>query len=330
MQAKPMQQEARGVDWKDFLLNRMGALLGLIIIMIGLSLATPRFFTVGNLMNVAQQSAINALVASGMLLAILTAGIDLSVGSILALSICVSGILIVKLGWPSLIGLLVGLGVAAGAGTVNGLLLTKLRLPHPFISTLGMQNVARGLALIITQASPISGFPKWVQFFGAGYLGRIPFSFILVVITVVTFHIFLTRTTLGRHIYAVGGNIEAARLSGIDVDKVRLWVYTISGFMAGVAGLTLMGRVNAAYPLAGLMYETDAIAAVIIGGGSFMGGVGTIWGTLLGAIIIAVIRNGLNLLGVSPDTQTIIIGLVIIGSVYIDVLRRRRSPAAKA
>jgi ribose transport system permease protein len=125
----------------------------------------------------------------------------------------------------------------------------------------------------------------------------------------------------------VGGNIEAARLSGIDTDRVRVWVYTISGLMAGIAGLTLMGRVNAAYPLAGLSYEMDAIAAVIIGGGSFMGGVGNIWGTLIGAIMIAVIRNGLNLLGVSPDAQTIVIGLVIIGAVYVDVLRRRRRTA---
>ncbi|HBG02173.1 MAG TPA: sugar ABC transporter permease, partial [Firmicutes bacterium] len=270
------------------------------------------------------QSAINSLVASGMLLAILTAGIDLSVGSVLALSISVSGILIVNMGWNSVLGVLCGLGVAALAGMTNGLVLTKLRLPHPFISTLGMQNVARGLALIITGASPISGFPKWIQFIGAGFVGRIPFSFIMVLFTAVSFHLFLNRTTLGRHIYAVGGNIEAARLSGIDTNKVRICVYTISGIMAGIAGLTLMGRVNAAYPLAGLAYETDAIAAVIIGGASFMGGVGNIWGTLIGAITIAVIRNGLNLLGVSPDAQTIVIGLVIIGAVFIDVLRRRR------
>lgn len=326
MQTKPSRQSSLShIDWKDMLLNRMGALLGLIVIMFALSLATPHFLTFRNLMNVAQQSAINALVASGMLLAILTAGIDLSVGSILALSISVTGILIVNWGWNSVIGVLGGLLVAALAGTTNGLVLTKLRLPHPFIATLGMMNVARGLALVITNASPISGFPKWIQFIGAGYVGPVPFSFVLVMITVVFFHFFLTRTTLGRHIYAVGGNIEAARLSGIDVDKVRIWVYTISGFMAGIAGLTLMGRVNAAFPLAGLQYETDAIAAVIIGGGSFMGGVGTIWGTVLGGIIIAVIRNGLNLLGVSPDMQTITIGLVIIGAVALDVLRRRSS-----
>ena len=325
MQAKPSLQESlHRVNWTNVLLNKLGALLGLIIIMIGLSFASPHFLTFRNLMNVAQQSAINSLVASGMLLAILTADIDLSVGSILALSISVSGILIVNMGWNSVLAVIIGLAVAALAGTTNGLVLTKLRLPHPFISTLGMMNVARGLALIITNASPVSGFPRWIQFIGSGYVGRIPFSFIMVLSIVVFFHFFLTRTTLGRHIYAVGGNREAARLSGIDTDKVRIMVYTLSGLMAGIAGLTLMGRVNAAYPLAGLAYETDAIAAVIIGGASFMGGVGNIWGTLIGAIMIAVIRNGLNLLGVSPDAQTIVIGLVIIGAVFVDVLRRRR------
>ncbi len=325
MQAKPSLQESlHRVNWTNVLLNKLGALLGLIIIMIGLSFASPHFLTFRNLMNVAQQSAINSLVASGMLLAILTAGIDLSVGSILALSISVSGILIVNMGWNSVLAVIIGLAVAALAGTTNGLVLTKLRLPHPFISTLGMMNVARGLALIITNASPVSGFPRWIQFIGSGYVGRIPFSFIMVLSIVVFFHFFLTRTTLGRQIYAVGGNREAARLSGIDTDKVRIMVYTLSGLMAGIAGLTLMGRVNAAYPLAGLAYETDAIAAVIIGGASFMGGVGNIWGTLIGAIMIAVIRNGLNLLGVSPDAQTIVIGLVIIGAVFVDVLRRRR------
>ncbi|HBE80832.1 MAG TPA: sugar ABC transporter permease [Firmicutes bacterium] len=321
-----MQAEAKqvlnNINWRN-IFNKLGTLLGLVILMIILSIATPYFFTVKNLMNVAQQSAINALVSAGMLLTILSAGIDLSVGSVLALSICVTGLAINNFHVNPVVGFIFGIACGALFGLVNGLLLTKLHLPHPFISTMGTQNIARGLALFITGASPISGFPNWIQFIGAGYIWGIPFSFLLVAVMVVVFHIFLTRTTLGRQIYAVGGNKEAARLSGINTDRVLIWIYAISGLMAAIAGMVLLGRVNAAYPLAGLQYESDAIAAVIIGGASFMGGIGTIWGTLIGAMIIAVIRNGLNLLGVAPDMQTVVVGAVIIGAVFIDVLRRR-------
>ncbi len=303
--------------------SQIGSMAGLIVLFVFLSIATPHFLEVKNLMNIARQSAINSLVAVGMLMAILTAGIDLSVGSILALSTVVMGILVVKLNMSPIIGILACLATGSLLGIMNGLLLTKLHLPHPFISTLGMQNICRGLALIATKASPISGFPPIIQYLGSAFLGPVPVSFILVIVVYVVFHIFLTRTATGRHIYAVGGNKEAARLSGINVDAILITVYTLSGLMAAMGGLILTGRVNAAYPLAGLAYETDAIAAVIIGGASFMGGVGTVWGTLIGAMIMAVLRNGLNLLGVSAEWQTVAIGAVIIGAVYVDVIRRR-------
>lgn len=308
---------------KNILLSKFGALFGLIFLMLILSFCSPYFFTTSNLMNIAQQSAINALVASGMLLTILTAGIDLSVGSILALSICVSGIFINNLGINPVIGLFAGLLTGLLMGLLNGVLLTKLHLPHPFISTLGTMNIARGLALIITGSTPISGFPIWIQFLGSGYIYFIPVSFIIVIIFVFLFHIFLNYMPLGRQIYAVGSNIEAAKLSGIKTDRVLIFVYSISGLMAAVGGVVLMGMVNSSYPLAGLQYELDAIAAVIIGGASFFGGVGTIWGTLIGAFIIAVIRNGLNIMGISPEVQTVVVGVVIICAVYIDVLRRK-------
>jgi len=304
-------------------LSQAGSLAGLIVLFIFLALASPHFLEVKNLMNIARQSAINSLVSVGMLMAILSAGIDLSVGSVLALSTVVTGILVVKLGINPIIGVIIGLGVGAILGMINGLMLTKLHLPHPFISTLGMSNIARGLALILTNASPISGFPPGIQYLGSAFVGPVPVSFILVIIVYIMFHIFLTRTPTGRYIYAVGGNKEAARLSGINVDKTLIIVYTLSGLMAAMAGLILTGRVNAAYPLAGLGYDQDAIAAVIIGGASFMGGVGTVWGTLIGAMIMAVLRNGLNLLGVSAEWQTVAIGAVIIGAVYVDVIRRR-------
>ncbi|AEG15216.1 ABC-type transporter, integral membrane subunit [Desulfofundulus kuznetsovii DSM 6115] len=307
---------------KETLYN-LGALLGLVLLCIVLSILSPKFLTLDNLMNIAGQASINAIIAVGMFLAILTAGIDLSVGSILALSTMVMGVLNVNLGLNPILSILACLILGALLGLTNGILLTRLNLPHPFISTLGTMNMARGLALVITGAAPVSGFPDSIQFLGAAFAGPIPVSFILVAVLYTGMYFFLNRTTIGRYIYAVGGNPEASRLSGIDVKKILNLVYTISGFTAALAGLVLVGRVNSAYPLAGLGYELDAIAAVIIGGASFFGGIGTIGGTLIGAILIAVLRNGLNLLNVSADWQTFVIGAVIIAAVYVDILRQR-------
>ncbi|MDQ0285972.1 ribose transport system permease protein [Desulfofundulus luciae] len=307
---------------KETLYN-LGALLGLVLLCIVLSILSPKFLTLDNLMNIAGQASINAIIAVGMFLAILTAGIDLSVGSILALSTMVMGVLNVNLGLNPILSILACLTLGALLGLTNGILLTRLNLPHPFISTLGTMNMARGLALVITGAAPVSGFPESIQFLGAAFAGPIPVSFILVAVLYTGMYFFLNRTTIGRYIYAVGGNPEASRLSGIDVKKILNLVYTISGFTAALAGLVLVGRVNSAYPLAGLGYELDAIAAVIIGGASFFGGIGTIGGTLIGAILIAVLRNGLNLLNVSADWQTFVIGAVIIAAVYVDILRQR-------
>lgn len=317
-----LAKEGQKYDFKG-IMNKFGALFGLILLSVILSILTPNFLRVDNLMNVARQSSINALLSIGMLLPILTAGIDLSVGSILAFSIVVTGVVTVGWGLPPVLGIVVCLGIGVGAGLLNGLLLTKLKLPHPFISTLGTMNVFRGLALIITGATPIFGFSYIINFTGQASVGVIPVSFLLVIAISVVFHIFLTRSATGRYIYAIGGNKEAARLSGIPVDKVLIKVYMLSGFMAALGGLVLIGRTNAASPIAGLSYELDAIAAVIIGGASFFGGVGTVWGTLIGAMIIAVLRNGLNLLGTSTDIQTVVIGVVIILAVYVDVLRRK-------
>ncbi|GAA0318431.1 ribose ABC transporter permease [Oceanobacillus oncorhynchi subsp. oncorhynchi] len=304
-------------------LDKFGALFGLIGLSVILTILAPSFITVDNLMNVARQASINALLSLGMLLPIITAGIDLSVGSILALSIVLGGIVTVSWGMTPVVGLIVLLLAGAAAGLINGLLLTKLRLPHPFISTLGTMNVYRGLALIVTGASPIFGFPLLINYVGQESINIVPVSFILVIIVAVLMHVFLNRTATGRYIYAIGGNKEAARLSGIPVDRVLIIVYTVSGFMAALGGLVLIGRTNSASPIAGLTYELDAIAAVIIGGASFFGGVGTVVGTLIGALIIAVLRNGLNLIGTSSDLQTVVIGIVIILAVYVDVLRRK-------
>ncbi|GED29978.1 MULTISPECIES: ABC transporter permease [Brevibacillus] len=321
LQEKEEELKRKGTLKK--LSSKFGPLIGLFLLCAILSILSENFATVNNLMNVARQSSINAILALGMLLPILTSGIDLSVGSILGISIMIMGVFAVKMKLGAIVGILVCIGVGLLCGWLNGILLTKLKLPHPFISTLGMMNVARGIALIVTAAAPISGFPVAVQFVGNEFVGPIPVSFLLVLVLYIGFHYFLTKTATGRYIYAIGGNKEAARLSGINVNKVLVLVYSISGLMAGIAGLVLVGRVNSAFPLAGLGYELDAIAACIIGGASFFGGVGTVWGTLIGALIIAVLRNGLNLLNVPADFQMTVIGIVIIAAVYVDVLRQR-------
>lgn len=306
---------------------RFGALFGLAILVVVLSILSPVFLTPDNIWNIARQVIVNALLAAGMLLTIITAGIDLSVGSILALSMSVMAMLAIRLGVNPFLAMLVGLLVGLGMGMVNGLLLTRLHLPHPFIATLGTMNIARGLALIITGAAPISGFDRAgapeVLWLGAGTIGRIPVAIIVVIIVYGIFHVLLSNTALGRHIYAVGGNTSAARLSGINVDKTLVIVYSVSGFMAGLAALMLAGRTNSGYPTAATGAELDAIAAVIIGGASFAGGTGTIWGTAIGVLLIAVLRNGLVLLKVPTEWQVVAIGIVIIGAVYVDVLRQR-------
>jgi ribose transport system permease protein len=306
---------------------RFGALFGLLLLVAFLSLTSPFFLTGSNLSNIARQATVNALLSIGLLLAIITAGIDLSVGSILALAMCTLALMAIEWGVNPYLAILACLGVGLLVGWINGILLTKLHLPHPFISTLGTMNVARGLALIITGASPISGFDRagapQVLYLGAGSIGPAPAAFFAVVIVYGVFHIILTQTSFGRHIYAVGGNSAAARLSGINVDRTLIIVYTLSGLMAGLAALMLAGRTNSGFPNAGAGYELDAIAAVIIGGASFAGGSGTIGGTAIGVLLIAVLRNGLVLLNVPTEWQTVAIGMVIISAVFVDVLRQR-------
>ena len=308
--------------WSEHL-KGWGILLSLFVLCVVISILSPRFLTIDNLRNITSQATVNAVISVGEFLAILTGGIDLSVGSILALSIMMMGIFAVNLGINSYLSLFLCLLIGTSLGFINGILLTKLKLPHPFISTMGMQKIARGLALAVSAAMPISGFAPSIQFLGSRSLGPLPASVLLVIILYVIMFFFLTRTTTGRHIYAVGGNIEASRLSGINVDRVRVTVYTISGFMAALAGVVLVGRVNAAYPLAGDGYDSDAIAAVIIGGASFSGGIGKIGHTIIGVLLITVLKNGLNLLNVDSAWQTVAIGVVIIVAVYIDVVRQR-------
>ena len=303
-------------------MRRFAPLLGLLVLSTILSFLSPHFLTFDNLINVFRQSSVNALLALGQLLVIITAGIDLSIGSILGLS-CVLVAILLKAGVPWPLCIAAGIAIGAFLGMINGLLLTKLRLPHPFIPTLGMMNVARGLAFVISGGFPISELPSEFRFWGAGTIAYLPVPVIIVVAVYAIFHVFLTRTTLGRDVYAIGGNKQAAIFSGIPVDRRLTMVYAFSGALAAVGSIVLAGRLNSGFPLAGDGAELDAIAAVIIGGASFFGGVGTVWGTLIGALIMGVLRNGLTLLDVSPNWQKVVIGVVIVAAVWIDVLRQR-------
>lgn len=307
-----------------------GALLILCIIM---TLASDKFLRVNNLMNILKQTSFNALVATGMLLALITAGIDLSVGAVATFAGCVAGFLLSKGINNAIILILAMLVTGTVIGTVNGLLLTRLHLPHPFVSTLGMKNVLWGASLIVTNSQMIAFSNRGVDgvlTLGSATIAGFPVSFVVVIAIYIVMHILLTRTALGRSIYCVGGNPEATRLSGINSANVLTFCFAVSGFMAALAGLVTVGRsgicngANAIQP-----YDTDAIAACIIGGASFRGGKGTIWGCMIGAMLIATIRNGLNLFSAGNDIQYIVIGLVIIGAVTIDVFRGKMEANAR-
>ncbi|HXH05481.1 MAG TPA: ABC transporter permease [Vicinamibacterales bacterium] len=313
---------ARAMRPRAGLWQRLGPLAGLAALSTALAIASPHFLTVDNLLNVLRQSAINAILALGQLVVIVTAGIDLSIGSILGVTNVVLAILLTG-GWPPALACVLVLALGAGIGFANGVLLTRLRLPHPFISTLGTMNVARGAALLLAGGVPISGLPAGFREALAGETLGIPMPVVVAAVAYVAGHVFLTRTVYGRDLYAIGGNREAARLSGIPVDRRLNLAYTLSGGAAALAAIVLAARMNSGFPLAGAGAELDAIAAVIIGGASFFGGVGTVGGTLIGALIIGFLRNGLNLLDVSAYWQMVVIGAVIVAAVWIDVLRQR-------
>ncbi|MDD2533294.1 MAG: ABC transporter permease [Eubacteriales bacterium] len=302
----------------------VGPLLAVFILSIILSLISDRFLSLDNWMNILRQTALNAIIAIGMLMVMLTGGIDLSVGSVAALAGCVMGVLLQSGVHNEFVLIAAGLATGAAAGLINGLLFTQLELPHPFVSTMGTRMIFRGLALLITGAAPISGFSAGILFLGYENVAKIfPVSFVLVIFIFLGINIFLNKTALGRKVYSVGGNKEAARLSGINVKRTLNFAYMMSGIMAAVAGIVLLGRISCAFPVAGETFDMDAIAAVVIGGASFLGGKGTVMGTLIGALLIAIIRNGLDLLGAMSDAQFVVIGAVIIVAVLVDVIRTK-------
>jgi len=298
----------RRVNWRIFF-RRYGIVISFLLLCLVLSLLSDRFLTWTNILNVLRQSSINGIIAVGMTMVILTAGIDLSVGAILALTCVVTADLLQK-GLPVPLAMLTGLALGAALGMFSGLLVSRLHIP-PFIATLGLMTVSRGLALTYTQGRPITALPASFDFLGAGSIGPIPMPIIVAGLIFLIGYFILARTNLGFYIYALGDNPMAARLSGISVNKVILFVYALSGFLSALAGMVLTGRLDSAQPTAGYGYEFDAIAAVVVGGTSLAGGEGSLFGTLVGALLIGVLNNGLNLLNVSALWEGVVKGAVI-------------------
>jgi len=304
-----------------YYIQEYGVLIALAILVLATSIYSKEFRSIDNLFSLLRQSSVNAFISFGMAAIILTGGIDLSVGSVLALTTAIAASLI-KAGFPVLAAIIIALILGACFGAINGIMVTKGKL-QPFIATLITMTVYRGLTYIYTSGMPISNLGsdehlQLLDFIGKGKLGIIPFPVILLVIVFVIFYIILNNTKLGRSIYAVGSNDNCAELAGIKTARVKMFVYTISGVMATLAGMIILSRLSSAQPVLGKGYELDAIAAVALGGTSMAGGRGKISNTLIGVLIIAVLNNGMNIINVSSYFQDVVKGLVILIAVLAD------------
>jgi len=307
-----------------------GPIVGLIAITLLFTILTPGFFSAGNFINILNQISIWGILALGMTFVVITGGIDLSVGCVLGLTSMVMGFLGTTLGVPFPLAIVLALMVGPLAGFINGFLVTRAKLP-PFIATLSMFYVARGLANVITGGEQILGYPTWFMMLSyTKYLGIFTVTSITFLILAAFGGFFLAKTRNGRNIYAVGGNEEVARLSGIKAERYIMLVYIISGTLSAIAGILIASKVNASEPYQGNTYELYAIAIAVIGGASLAGGEGTMLGTLIGAFIIGILNNGLNLNGISPFVQTVLLGVIIAFAVGLDMFSRRDAKQLKA
>ena len=306
---------------KERFYRRYGVLLSFIIIFSVLSLTTPGFLSLSNLTTVLRQISINGILAVGVTFVIITGGIDLSLGSTVALA-GVTAALFARQGGDALIlPLIAGITTGLVVGLVNGLIVTRGKVA-PFIVTLGMMTILRGTALVVSDGRPVSNLSNAFNAIGGGDLMGIPIPILVFLAVVVVSHVILDRTVIGRYVYATGGNEKAAYASGVDTDRVKMFVYVICGAFAGLAGIVLASRINTGQPNAGVSFELDAIAAAVIGGTNLSGGIGKVTGTVLGVLIIGIINNGLDLLNVTSYYQQIIKGVIIIGAVLIDRNKR--------
>lgn len=300
------------------------ALLAMFIFLTVFPTTRSTFLTPKNMFNILRQNASNLFLATGMTMVIILGGIDLSVGSVIALSGVVAAGAVVNFGLPEAVGFAAAILVGALVGLFNGFIICKTDIP-PFIVTLASMNITKGIALVLTGGAPIRCMTDAFKFPGAGYVGPVPTPVILMVVIFIIAALMINKTQLGRHIYAVGGNVQAAKFSGISVEKVKFIVYTYTGVMAGIAGVIIASRLYSGQPTAGDGAEMDAIASVVVGGTSMSGGSGRIGGTLIGVLIIGVLNNGLNLMGVDSNFQYIVKGLVILLAVYVDFLRNKKA-----
>ena len=316
-----MKEKMKKID-----LSTMSSLIVLIVLCVLLSVLEPAFHSFGNLINILQQVTVIAVLALGVNVVIFTGGIDISVGSVVAFTGIVMGKLIVEGGLPSAVGIIVALVVGAACGTFNGIMISKFKL-QPMIATLAMMSMARGAALTLADGQTITGYSQGFRWIGTATIPgtEIPVQIIFMLLLYVLFFYVMKYRKFGRTIYSIGGNEEATRLSGINTDKYKTLAYTVSGLCAAIASVILVAKLNSAQSTAGLDYEMDAIASCVIGGTSLLGGFGSVWGTFIGAIIMIVIRNGLNLLNVSSNLQKLVIGIVILLAVLADSLRNKAS-----
>jgi ribose transport system permease protein len=304
--------------WRLF--NRFGPAIMLMAVVAGMSIAHPDFLTISNLMTIGLQAAVRALLAIGELLVIISGGIDLSVGTAMSLSMVTMGLYVINSHGSLEIGMLIAIATGVLVGLVNGTLVAFLGLP-PFIITLGMLGIAQGLALTLSSGFSMYGFPKEFDFLGGGQIIGIPVPIIILAVVALVASFIFRETRLGRYAYAIGGGEEAARRAGIPVRRFKVAIYAFCGGLVGISSIVLSSRINSAHPGIGLGYELDAIAAVVIGGASLMGGRGNVSGAIIGALTMAAIRFGLNVMAVTPFIQQIVIGVILIIAVYLDRLR---------
>jgi ribose transport system permease protein len=299
------------------------AMIGLLILFAVFSLLSPHFLSVRNIINILLQGSINAIVSFGMIFVIISGGIDLSLGSIVGLTGIVLGLTLTA-GMPILLAVAITMVVGAICGLINGLFITRFKLT-PFIVTLGSQGIFRGVAYLLNNGKPVFGMPhRFIQSI-AGTQWGIPRPVLIMFAGAVVCHVLLTQTKLGQYARAIGSNEQAAKVCGINVNRYLIWVYTAAGLLATLSSLVVVARLRAAEPIAGMSYELEAVAAVVLGGASLSGGVGSVMGALIGAILISTLKNGLNILGVQAYYQQILIGFVLVAAVILDQARRKQA-----